>query len=408
VTTFGIDRIGLYSPRFCINALELAAARGRDRETARERLMLGFRAVAPPYEDAVTLAVNAAKLIMTPDEAAEVELLIVGTESAVDFGKPVSSWVHRYCGLCANGRNFEIKHACYGATAALRMAIGYLASQGRENAKALVIATDLTRPFPQDGYDFAGGAMGLAMLVTANPRVLEIHPRRCGYWADEVADTFRPTATAEIGDNQTSLFSYLDALDGAYDDYCARCEKFDYDSDFTAHIYHAPFPGMTLEAHRTLLRRNPAVGAEEIRVNFERKVKPALHYAQLVGAAYGGSNFVCLLGALRNHEGLSAESRISFFAYGSGCQGEFYDGAIGPDAQTAARLDVTDGQLASRKELSVESYDAIQDARLRAIDKPYFRPLSAEFTEDFERMYAGQQLLVLDEIVDFRRRYAWS
>jgi hydroxymethylglutaryl-CoA synthase len=406
VTRFGIDAMSLYSPRFCVSALDLAEACGRQREVASARLLLGQRAVAPPYEDAVTMAVNAARQVLTPDIASTVELLIVGTESAIDFGKPVSSWVHRHCKLPANCRNFEIKHACYGATGALKMAISWLQAQRRETS-ALVIATDLTRPFPQEGYEFAGGASAIAMLLRANPRILEIDLDRCGYWTDEVADTFRPTATTEIGDNQISLFSYLDALEGAYDDYVSRCGEVVFSDHFSAHIYHAPFPGMTRDAHRTMLRSQADLNDEQIEDDFARKVKPALHYAQRVGAAYGASNFVCLLGMLRNRSDLDADSRISLFAYGSGCQGEFYEAKLGRSPAAGICLKAIDESLDDRKLLNVGAYRAMEECRQAGIEAADCRPLSPQ-DRDFSEMYGGRNLLVLEDVRNFRRNYVWS
>lgn len=133
----GIEKINLYAGGLCLDAVALAEARGITRERAVEQLMLGTRSVLPAYEDAVTLAVNAGKRLLADTDRAQVGLLIVATESAVDFGKPVSTWVHRFCELPPNCRNFEIKHACYGGTAAMRMATAWLETEAAKGKKAL-------------------------------------------------------------------------------------------------------------------------------------------------------------------------------------------------------------------------------------------------------------------------------
>ena len=56
----GIEKIDLYAGRFCTDAVALAQARGRAREEAIGRVMVHERSVISPYEDAVTLAGNAA------------------------------------------------------------------------------------------------------------------------------------------------------------------------------------------------------------------------------------------------------------------------------------------------------------------------------------------------------------
>jgi hydroxymethylglutaryl-CoA synthase len=404
---YGIERIALYTPRFSVNAVDLAAARGRDPGVARTRYLLGMRSVAPPYEDTVTLAVNAARQVLSVDDASAVRLLIVGTESGVDFGKPVSTWVHRYCGLPAACRNFEIKHACFAGTAALRTAIALLAAEGRPNAKALVVCSDLTRPFPKEGYDFAGGAVALALLIGRGPRVLSVDMNLCGYWTSEVADTFRPTASCEMGDNELSLCSYLDALDGAYDDYQQQTGAREYDSTFDAHIYHAPFPGMTREAHRCLLSRSPDATPEAIASSFESKVLPGLAYAQQIGTAYGSSNFLSLLGVLR-HWSSAASGKVSIYSYGSGCQGEFYEAVVPEGAAESVDFNAIECQIATRREISLEEYEEMAHLRQAQIDQSDFRTMAGLAAHEFDDLYAGRRLLVLEAVADFSRHYAWS
>jgi 3-hydroxy-3-methylglutaryl CoA synthase len=193
-------------------------------------------------------------------------MLVVGTESGIDYGKPISGWVHRLCGLSPNCRSFEVKHACYGGTAALRTAASWVASGVRPGKKALVISTDLSRP-PHSGRvhieqsvgthspEFILGGCAIAAIVGDEPAVLELELDRAGYWTQEIADTFRPTSRDEEGDQIESLCSYLDALDGAYDHFESVVGEIDYDASFSRHIYHVPFPGMAREAHAAVRRR---------------------------------------------------------------------------------------------------------------------------------------------------------
>ncbi len=89
--------------------------------------MLEERSLNPLWEDPVTMGVNAANAILTDEDRGRIELLVVATESGVDYEKPISTWVQRYARLSANCRNFEVKHACYGGTAGLQMAAAWLA-----------------------------------------------------------------------------------------------------------------------------------------------------------------------------------------------------------------------------------------------------------------------------------------
>jgi len=406
----GIERIGLYAGQFATDSVAIAIARGRDRDEVINQVMVQERSVIPPYEDAVTLAVNACKTILTPEDLASVELLIVGTESGVDDSKPISSWVHRFCQLPANCRSFDLKHACYSGTAALKMAGTWVELGIHPGKKALVVCTDYSRPcLVEFGYDFVGGGCAVALLVGAEPKVLEFELSRAGYWTDEVADVFRPTSGLEIGDNQVSLYAYLDALDGAFDHYeKAVGGGVDYDSEFKKHIYHAPFPGMTLHAHKTMLRRWAEPSDRSVRDSFERKVAEGLCFARRLGSCYGASNFVCLLGLLQTCDDLVYGDRLSLFSYGSGCHGEFYDAVIGSDAISATRSLEIDAYLSSRRKLSLREYEAVESARRESTDLPDCQPRPGVLDDEFGEFYEGRGLLVLDRVERFQRHYRWS
>src|SRR5262249_38813237 len=152
------------------------------------QIMAEERSVVPPVEDAVTLAVNAAERLLTDADRKDIELLIVASESAVDFSKATSNWVHRFCRLPSNCRNFDIKHPCYSATGAFKMAASWVATQARPGKKALLISTDLTRAdLLNSGFDFIGGGCAVAMLISRDPQVLDVDLDRAGYWTYEIS-----------------------------------------------------------------------------------------------------------------------------------------------------------------------------------------------------------------------------
>lgn len=402
----GIEKVNLYTGPLCTDAVELAVARGQDRKYAIEQLMVRERSVIPPFEDAVTLAVNAVRGMLSPTELKDVELLIVSTESAVDFAKPVSTWVHRYCELPSNCRNFEVKHACYGGTAALKMAAMWVAAGGRPGKKALVVSTDITRP-PSEGegldLSFLGGGCAIAMLVGANPRVFEIDPSKAGYWTNEIADAFRPNETAEVADGETSVSSYLDALDGAFAHYTEVVGPVDYASDFKKHIYHAPFPGMMLQSHRSVMRGLgfPKAVVEE---TFQKKVRDGIHFATRIGTAYGSSTFAGLMGHLTAAEDLGAGDRISIFAYGSGCQGEMYHGTIGAEAKELVRSVGLDRRLDERGKISIDAFVENEKTRKGFIGLADFDPLGSS-NPVYDAHYAKRDLLVLKRVQGYFRSY---
>ncbi len=414
----GIERLDLYAGRWSLSIEELVRARGGDLRYLKDRIMSERRSVYPVYEDAVTLAVNAARRVLAGTRVEDIEMLVVGTESGVDFGKPISGWVHRLCGLSPNCRSFEVKHACYGGTAALRTAASWVASGVRPGKKALVISADLSRP-PHSGSvrldqavsahspEFILGGCAVAAIVGDEPAVLELELDRAGYWTTEIADTFRPTSRDEEGNQIESLCSYLDALDGAYDHFEAVVGSVDYDTFFKKHIYHVPFPGMAREAHQALMGRFGADKAA-LQQSFARKVEDGLRFAKQIGTSYGASTFICLLGLLHGGAEVEAGDRISVFAYGSGCQGELYSALIGPEARARVRAQGVGEHLGARVPISVAQYDRNERGRDEIVDRRDFTPDRGAMGGLYEEAYEGRGLLVLKQISGFRREYVWS
>ena len=140
----GIDQLAVYVPRYVLELEKLAKARGVPPEKISIGLGAHEMAVAPPWEDTVTLAANAAERLFAQGWARpdEIGLLLVATETAVDHAKPASIFVHELLGLPANCRTFELKHACYGGTAGVMIARDWLLSPASRGCKALVAALD--------------------------------------------------------------------------------------------------------------------------------------------------------------------------------------------------------------------------------------------------------------------------
>ena len=78
----GIEKLRVYPASMALSMERLCAARNHDPANIREVMMIDERSVNPPWEDPVTMAVNAALPMLTEGEKASIELLIVGSESA--------------------------------------------------------------------------------------------------------------------------------------------------------------------------------------------------------------------------------------------------------------------------------------------------------------------------------------
>jgi hydroxymethylglutaryl-CoA synthase len=336
-------------------------------------------------------------------------MLVVGTESSVDFGKPISTNIIGALGLGPNIRNYETKHACYSGVAALDTAVNWIASGLNKGRKALVISTDFSRMHLNAKEEFVLGGVAAAVIVSEEPKIIEYEVEKRGTWTTDVYDTFRPSARDEMGNNEVSLFTYMDAIEGAFNHYREISgEKKTVKDLFDYLAYHTPFPGMAFQAHRTLSNlegRNPK---EEILKSFNDRVLPGLTYARRVGSTYGASNFVGLAGIAGRNGNAKAGSRIGFFSYGSGAIGEFYSGIICEGAESAVSAMNIDASLDERIEVTVDEYEKIEKKREEYIENSNFVPDFSLPKGLFENTYEGNKKLVLKEVKNFYRTYEWS
>jgi len=405
----GIDRIGVYPCSLVMPLAALCEARRRETAEVCGPMMLEERSLNPLWEDPVTMAVNAANSVLNDDDRERIELLVVASESGVDYEKPLSTWVHRYARLGPNCRNFEVKHACYGGTAGLQMAASWLAGVAAEGAKALIVTTDQSRPHFGKPWEFVTGAGASAILLSSRPRMLALDLGQCGYWTNEVPDLFRPTGLVETGHSETSLVSYIEALEGAFEHLTSRVpEAMQYDGYFQRHIYHMPFGAMAWRAHKTLLRLTDHVGTKDAWANFDRKGLAALRYIKRMGATYSASTFIGLLGLIDGTPDLQPGERVSMFSYGSGCCAEFYVGRIGANAASVAAEAGLPAKLAARRPVSVREYEAIESQRAAWVDCSDYEVPIDSLGNWYERFYQGRGLLTLAGVSEFYRRYVWS
>jgi len=405
----GIEKINIYGSSLILDQKKLAEARGTDPQKVVADFLIDTRALNPLYEDTVTMGANAAAPMLEGEDRQAIGLLVVGTESSVDFGKPISTNIHGALGLPSNVRNFETKHACYSGVAALDTALNWIASGLNHGRKALVISTDFSRMHLDAKEEFVLGGVAAAVLLSDNPRVVEYELARRGTWTADTYDTFRPSARHEVGNNEVSLYTYLDALEGSYRDYAAgNGEAVDFDAYFAHNCYHTPFPGMAFQAHRTLLNLARPRSKGEVRESFARKVEPSLHYARRVGSTYGASNFLGICGVAMSAQGIHAGDRIGFFSYGSGAIGEFYSGKLCPEAREVVGRMRIDQELDARREVSVAEYESIEEMREEAIEEPCFTPDFSLPKGWYDLHYKDKKRLVLREVKDFYRSYEWS
>jgi 3-hydroxy-3-methylglutaryl CoA synthase len=406
----GIDDLNLYAGPLAIEFAELASVRGFTNEDLA-RTEFQRRSVLPPFEDVVTIAVNAARPIVRALDPDSIRLLIVATETGVDHAKPISTYIHRYLDLGPHCRNFEIKHACYAGTAALQMAAGWLRSQGSAEDKALVITTDLAGSagrLARHPSELTSGEGAVAFTISRNPRVLRLD-NISGYATREVYDVARPQPTIEVADPLLSLTSYLDLLDLSWDDYKRRSTEIRLDESFKYVVYHTPLFWLVRQAHRSWLESgDDFITEEEFDESFRRMVLPSLVHNAHLGNIYSGSAYAALAGLIADLPSPVQACRVGIFSYGSGACAEFLSGWVeesGPDVVAAHHIGE---QLRSRDAVTVDTYEVAAQAIEQSLSSACFIPEANDRRWCYEEAYRGRDLLVLDRVEDYRRNYRWS
>lgn len=414
----GVEAINYYAGSAYVDVSKIVISRNLDYKRF-ENLLMKEKTVPMNYEDPVSLAVNAAKPIvdaLSSEEKEQIQMLITCTESGIDFGKSLSTYIHHYLGLSRNCRMFELKNACFSGTAGYQNALNFVASQVSPGAKVLVVATDLIKFKAVEGGDeltadwsfgeLSGGAGSVAMLISEKPKILEADfgaNGNCGY---EIMDTCRPETDMEAGNADLSLMSYLDCAESAFKEYCKKVDNVDYASTFDYLVYHTPFGGMVKGAHRNMMRRIYKAKTPVIEADFKRRVLPGLEYCMRVGNSCGATIFLNLISTIE-HGDFTTPKRLGFFSYGSGCCSEFYSGVVTKEGKDLlANMGIED-MLVSRYELTMDEYDDV----IKHGGSVEFgtRDLEIDFNSvplAYKKLQ-GSNKLVLAKIKDYHREYIW-
>lgn len=343
----GIDALAIYTPRYAMTHAILAAARGIEVEKYHAGLGQWMMSVAPPGEDIVTMAANAALEAIRDIDPQSIDMVLLATESGIDQSKAAGIFVHRLLNLSAHCRVLELKQACYSATGAIQLALPAL----RENQtrKILVIAADIARYGLNTPGESSQGAGAVAMVLSANPRLLAIEPEY-GVITEDVMDFWRPNYSHEaFVDGKYSSKLYLQALEKCWKHYCEASQRTYADHDYFC--YHTPVPRLVEKAHQHLLKLNDQATGE-----VEKEVAASLIYGRQLGNSYSASLFVALASLLDHLTDSIAGKRIGFYSYGSGCVAEYFSGIVQPHYREVLRTVYHRELIATRTSLSYEQY----------------------------------------------------
>ena len=382
----GIDKIGFATSNYVLKLNDLAAARATDPEKLSKGLLLKELSIAPLTEDIITLGAAAADPILTSEDKEKIDMVIVATESSIDQSKAAAVFIHGLLAIQPFARSFEIKEACYGATAALDYAKLHI--EKYPDSKVLVIASDIAKYGINTPGEPTQGAGAIAMLISKDPRILIFNEDNVAQTRD-VMDFWRPNySTTPYVNGLYSTQQYLDCLKTTWDEYQKRHNLSL--KDFVAYCFHLPYPKLALKGLNKIMDKSlPQEQQDQLKENFEKSIL----YSQKVGNIYTGSLFLGLLSLLENSDNLKAGDKIALFSYGSGAVAEIFSASLVPGYEkqlSRTRLK----ELDQRQALSVEEYEHIFFAE-------------AELDAEGNASFSGyeEQSFALAEIAEHQRKY---
>ena len=350
----GIDDISFYTTNFSLDLQELAANNGSD--AAKYTVGIGQERMSVPSadEDVVTMAANACVPLLEGmkkrgEDPSAISTILFATETGVDQSKAAGVYLHSLLKLNPRCRVVELKQACYSATADLQLATAWVARKRKE--KVLVIASDIARYDRQSPGEATQGCGAVAMIVSANPRLIELDPET-GIHTEDVMDFWRPNyRSTALVDGKYSTKVYLRCVRSAWQDFQQQSDlKF---SDFDYFCYHLPFSRMAQKAHNHLANGNAhQLSAQTL----EGQISSSLIYNRITGNSYTAAMYIGLISLLDNTAADLVGKRIGFFSYGSGSVGEFFTGTLVDGYQDMLHKLRHQNMLAARQALNYADY----------------------------------------------------
>ena len=386
----GIDSIAFDIPKIYLPITTLAEKRNIEADKLIKGLGLHKMSFLDVHQDVVTLASNAAlKLIQQENlNPNEISRIYIGTESGVDSSKPVGSYVLSNLEQIFGARSFkncdvvDLTFACIGAVDALQNCLDYI--RLNPTKKTIVIASDNAKYDLNSSGEYTQGAGSIAMLITANPRILSFS-KEVGVATEGVFDFFKPRRNFSkeeifqtennpewngVLENEINIYKEQPVFDGQYSNQCyinritEAYEHFKTESKQTGKVYenwsailmHLPY---CFQGRRTFIEifanENPELVENQIGENSKEKLKALAkspEYLDLVnqyilpseiasgqiGNIYTGSIFLGLLSTLCHHfknDTNLTNTTFGFIAYGSGSKSKVFEAVVEENWKTS-------------------------------------------------------------------------
>ncbi|MES2239459.1 MAG: hydroxymethylglutaryl-CoA synthase [Bacteroidota bacterium] len=381
----GIDALSFDVAKLHLPIKTLAVARNIEPEKLEKGLGLIKMTLPDAHQDSVVFAANAMTKLIQDNQINlnEIARIYVGTESAIDSAKPIGSFLISLMEAkfgedsLAECDVVDFTFACIGGVDAMQNCLDYI--KLNPTKKAIVVTTDFAKYDLNSTGEYTQGAGALAMLITANPRIIAFE----NHWATNtkgVFDFFKPyrTLSKEAITGNTNNDVWFDNLeshieihkdqpvfDGQYSNQCYMdrtrnayfsLKKLKQTSEtlynsWSSIIMHLPY---SFQGRRMLSEiyaldaADSIISSEETPAEYQNKLKetsktaeyknfveeklmPAELASSLIGNLYTGSIFMGFLSTLAyfyDSEKEITNNTFGFLAYGSGSKSKVFEGII--------------------------------------------------------------------------------
>ena len=412
----GIDAIAFDVAQLHLPIKTLANARNIEPEKLEKGLGLIKMTLPDVHQDTVVFGANALNKLVIDNQIDlnEIARIYVGTESAIDSSKPISSFLIALMeqkfgeGILAECDVVDFTFACIGGVDALQNCLDFV--RLNPTKKAIVVTTDFAKYDLNSTGEYTQGAGALAMLVAANPKIIAFENE----WATStkgVFDFFKPYRTiskeAITGNNENKeWFANLEAeieihkdqpvFDGQYSNQCymdrTRNAYFAFKkllnttetlyTTWESIIMHLPysFQGRrmlseiyALDAGNPIISGNESPAdyqnklkevskSEEYRAFVNQKLQPAEIASSLIGNLYTGSIFMGFLSTLAHFSKTKKDisgKKFGFLAYGSGSKSKVFEGTIQADWELAVAKAQLFETLEESHEIDFTTYEKL-------------------------------------------------
>ncbi|MFM2230605.1 MAG: Hydroxymethylglutaryl-CoA synthase [Bacteroidota bacterium] len=403
----GIDSISIALPELYLPIKTLAEHRQIEADKLIKGLGLHKMAFPDVTQDVVTFAANATLQLIRQEnlKAADIARIYVATESGVDSSKPIGSYVISLLESQLGTRSFshcdtvDFTFACIGGVDALQSCIDFVRLNPEQ--KAIVVTTDNAKYDLASTGEYTQGAGALALLITAQPRILAIGSKT-GVATEGVFDFFKPRRVIDksvvtettnnpewmgVLENEIQIYKEQPVFDGQYSNQCyinritEAYQHFKKQTEATGFVFqnwtqvfmHLPY---CFQARRTFIEiykneLHPLLPADEVKalakseeyLQFvQEKIQPSESASGQVGNLYTGSIFLGMLSGLSvlaTQEADLIHEKVGFIAYGSGSKSKVFEGTLQSDWKSQIAKVNLFPYLESRKEIDFTTYEKL-------------------------------------------------